>query len=588
MPAIKIERIISCSSEDTNHPALNLISTNSKSWKCKTPGEKQVAVVLQLEKETVINSIDIGNENSAFVEIFVGRSSTPDVDFQILLVASSFMSPMEARNGTNSNRVRMFTTDKLSKPAADQKWDRVKIVCTQPFNKHVQYGLAFVTFHSLADDKPAASIHKLGRFVVKDNEDEPDTISAGSLFARRKELDVPPLKGAAAIREASSPSAIAKQKVEESTSATLRGKLSPAVKAKPTQGSSGNSPAVGEKHKQGQVSTEKKPSREISPSDDVPWYTQPKKVKYIPLKEESSRKNGTQNNRGKNPDKTDRHNSKTKMKTEPVPKKPKRVGKPFEELLNGVVLVISGYQNPLRGNLRTMALEMGAKYKPDWDNTCTHLICAFTGTPKFQQVWGKGHIVRKDWIEDCHSKRTRLPWRRYALDKRDQKKPESEDEIPELLQDVPDSPPPQQQDSGEGSDMGSQPDSGSDTEDEIQRVKNCTGQTKGVSLYDEDTDVDSDVELPDTANMPLPHLPDLFVGKGFYLDEELDTDLRSKLQRYILAFKGSLLEDIDDSQVDIVIANKKVKSRCPVVKPQWVWRCNDAEALLPTAQYECH
>jgi hypothetical protein len=40
--------------------------------------------------------------------------------------------------------------------------------------------------------------------------------------------------------------------------------------------------------------------------------------------------------------------------------------------------------------------------------------CAFPNTPKFQQVWGKGHIVRKEWIENCHSKRTRLPWRRLV------------------------------------------------------------------------------------------------------------------------------------------------------------------------------
>ena len=50
-------------------------------------------------------------------------------------MASAFMSPLEARNNTNRNSVRMFGADKLSKTVAGQKWDRVKIVCTQPFNK---------------------------------------------------------------------------------------------------------------------------------------------------------------------------------------------------------------------------------------------------------------------------------------------------------------------------------------------------------------------------------------------------------------------------------------------------------------------
>jgi DNA-repair protein XRCC1 len=101
---------------------------------------------------------------------------------------------MEARSGSNPNRVRMFATDKLSKQEAEQKWDRVKVVCTQPFNKHVQYGVAFITFHSvIAEDKPAVLSSKLGRFVVKDDND--DSLSAGSLFARRKDMEMKPLKG---------------------------------------------------------------------------------------------------------------------------------------------------------------------------------------------------------------------------------------------------------------------------------------------------------------------------------------------------------------------------------------------------------
>jgi DNA-repair protein XRCC1 len=65
---------------------------------------------------------------------------------------------------------------------------------------------------------------------------------------------------------------------------------------------------------------------------------------------------------------------KSKRKEAPVAKKPRLLGKPFGQLLEGVMLVISGYQNPLRANLRAMALEMGASYKSDWDSSCTHLV----------------------------------------------------------------------------------------------------------------------------------------------------------------------------------------------------------------------
>jgi len=51
------------------------------------------------------------------------------------VVASSFMNPAESRASQNPNRVRIFGSDQLSKAVAGQKWDRAKVVCTQPFNK---------------------------------------------------------------------------------------------------------------------------------------------------------------------------------------------------------------------------------------------------------------------------------------------------------------------------------------------------------------------------------------------------------------------------------------------------------------------
>ena len=79
---------------------------------------------------------------------------------------------------------------------------------------------------------------------------------------------------------------------------------------------------------------------------------------------------------------------------------------------SGVVIALSGFKNPFRGELREKALEMGAKYEADWGPSCTHLMyvcmdihslkafdsnllimsflssCAFANTPKFNQVKG--------------------------------------------------------------------------------------------------------------------------------------------------------------------------------------------------------
>ena len=66
--------------------------------------------------------------------------------------------------------------------------------------------------------------------------------------------------------------------------------------------------------------------------------------------------------------------------------RPRVARRPFARLLEGVVFTLSGFKNPLRGQIRQNAMDMGAKYKGDWDGSCTHLVCAFTNTPKFNQV----------------------------------------------------------------------------------------------------------------------------------------------------------------------------------------------------------
>jgi len=70
------------------------------------------------------------------------------------------MTPLDARNGTNPNKVRMFSRDQLSKATVDQKWDRVKVVCTQPFCKTSAYGLSFINFHAPGEEEAKPSPKK--------------------------------------------------------------------------------------------------------------------------------------------------------------------------------------------------------------------------------------------------------------------------------------------------------------------------------------------------------------------------------------------------------------------------------------------
>jgi hypothetical protein len=43
-------------------------------------------------------------------------------------------------------------------------------------------------------------------------------------------------------------------------------------------------------------------------------------------------------------------------------------------VLNGVIFALSGFQNPLRSQIRDQGIKLGAKYRPDWTDECTHLV----------------------------------------------------------------------------------------------------------------------------------------------------------------------------------------------------------------------
>lgn len=80
----------------------------------------------------------------------------------------------------------MFTTEQLSSPERDEKWDRIKVVCTQPFNRHVQYGLSFITLHSPEDKNLHTPVQQtIGKFVLRPP--SPNDIGVGSTFLKKKE-----------------------------------------------------------------------------------------------------------------------------------------------------------------------------------------------------------------------------------------------------------------------------------------------------------------------------------------------------------------------------------------------------------------
>lgn len=104
------------------------------------------------------------------------------------------MTPLESRNSEPVNRVRCFSKSALVEEVVESKckWDLVKIICTQPYNRHVQYGIAFIKLHSpdakdAIETVPSSDQQKFfGNFKIREESPDSDKESPQSLFARWK------------------------------------------------------------------------------------------------------------------------------------------------------------------------------------------------------------------------------------------------------------------------------------------------------------------------------------------------------------------------------------------------------------------
>ncbi|XP_023820090.1 DNA repair protein XRCC1 isoform X2 [Oryzias latipes] len=623
MPEIKLKHVVSCTSEDNTHKADNLLSSDTyRKWKAARAGEKQTSVILQFEKEEQVHSIDIGNEGSAFVEVLVANSSAPKTqDYEVLLVTSSFMSPTESRNGSNLNRVRFFGPNQLQKSTAQEKWDRVKIVCSQPYNKNIAYGIAFVKFHSPPDknEPPSSSpkVTKLGQFRIKDESPSSgSSLQPGSLFFNRENANksstspkVSPQSdklsyAAAALQAGGGPHPSGQASSSSSSSASPQ----PPVKrkfefSKERLSASGPSPSTKKSpagSPESKAATPKlKPSPAATPS--------PSTTKVSSTQRSTEKKKEVQ--------------SKPELKPKPKTKPQSEQQVPFKKIMEGVVFVLSGFQNPFRGELREKALEMGAKYRPDWTSDSTHLICAFANTPKYSQVKSAGGIiVRKEWVLDCHKRKQKISFKRYLMDG-DESSSESEMEVDEDSEEEVKTKTPQKKeiqvtpkkspakrdeeeeyarstDEEPGAD---EDESGVDTEDELQRVENESRRKKAAAErtaeeeedpYGGSTDENTDAEAEE--DHPIPELPDFLSGKHFFLYGKFPNDERRLLLRYIVAFNG-VIEDYMTDKVQFVVTSEgwhesfedalMENSNLNFVKPAWIYAINERQKLLPYQPY---
>ncbi|XP_058041250.1 protein XNDC1N [Ahaetulla prasina] len=161
MAPLRIRCVVSFSSQDPKYPVENLLLEEGvQPWLCcPLDRSRQLRAELQLEQAGCIGYIDVGNSGSAFLQIEVGRSSwPPDRDYLTLLPTTTLMMPADARLDRNRSGVRMFKEGDLLASTLAEKWDRVRLTCSQPFNRHAQFGLTFIHIRTPEDSEgdPAA------------------------------------------------------------------------------------------------------------------------------------------------------------------------------------------------------------------------------------------------------------------------------------------------------------------------------------------------------------------------------------------------------------------------------------------------
>ncbi|NXG83808.1 TRPC2 protein, partial [Stercorarius parasiticus] len=155
--------------QDPRYPVENLLREDGhRPWlSCPQDRSRQLRAELQLERASAIGYVDVGNCGCAILQIEVGRSSWPlDQPFLTLVPSVTLMTPADSKLGQNRCGVRMFKEADFLALAVGQKWDRLRLTCSQPFNKQGQFGLSFIRLRTPQDaEHPPPSRQGLPRLL---------------------------------------------------------------------------------------------------------------------------------------------------------------------------------------------------------------------------------------------------------------------------------------------------------------------------------------------------------------------------------------------------------------------------------------
>ncbi|KAK3914887.1 DNA repair protein XRCC1 [Frankliniella fusca] len=405
---------VCCSSQDPAFPAVNLVmgaskpSDERKQWLCSAPDEKFAYVTLTYEKPFVISSLEIKNNGSAYVQVEGGSSSEPG-NYKVLWKTLNLMTPTESRFGMETEGIYLFLPQDLATSDKDKMWDVLKITCSQPFNKFQKYGLSHVIARSalpVKEEIPSSPSPCVGDLPLPGLKQEPVEDVRSNVEAN-KQLDKTLENQNQMSSEVSSSGCS-----ETSTSLT-----SPVKQEDPSNDETYFSSPGRSEPSSSSVQQCDLQSPSVKREDPVPVTMADSQIPQTDTAEEvllTGHSSPLKRRISETSSNSEGSSDEIQIIKRPAPNN--ITYKPFNRLLEGVKIVISGFQNPHRAEIRTRALALGAQYSPHWTENCTHLVCAFLYTPKYRQAaLDNALIVTREWVDQCFQQRKRLPWRRFAL-----------------------------------------------------------------------------------------------------------------------------------------------------------------------------
>ncbi|KAH3767938.1 DNA repair protein XRCC1 [Pelomyxa schiedti] len=414
-------RITGCSSESPSHPARNVTTTaHERQWLTSARSEalpdNQATLDLAFAEPTVVRNVDIGNAGSEFVEVLVyhppAKGAKPS--YKVILRATAFISPQEAKEGTNRDRVKFFGLDKLTKPICNEKWEYVHVVCSSRYRHDKPLGLCFIRFNvdqTAQLDKASSSTSVKTTSITHPLSPEKPKPQSNVL-----KPSMPQLPG---VREQQSPrpKSVAQLRTssdsgEDTDDNGMSSCLHPIKTPKP------ENVII--------IPAMKKPPSQVFKKETIPLsHSQPQVVTEVATLERKS---------CANPKSTIKEEVITPVTvtTRQGNSLEKESALPFK----GLVIAISGIENPERATLREKIVAMGGSYTNNCEEA-THLICEFSATPKYREMIARGGaVVMKQWIYDSSSVECKLNESDYQLQEEantwGQEEEKEEDTEPEL------------------------------------------------------------------------------------------------------------------------------------------------------------